>query len=117
MRKSTVRRGIRAICAGVVALIAATFFHGELATFLMLGMDGEARLTFFGFFLAGMLGGFGALVTALGFLQSGSSQPKVRLLPAVIVLFSLIVLFFVLTYTSLTTPTAPRLDPGESINI
>jgi putative flippase GtrA len=117
MRKTTVRRGIRAISAGIAALIAATFFHNELAIFLMLGMDGEARLTFFGFFLAGMLGGFGALVAALGFLQSGSGQPRVRLLPAVVMLFSLVVLFFVLTYTSFTSPPLPVLEKGESIDI
>ncbi|QXE91147.1 hypothetical protein [Geomonas subterranea] len=117
MRKSTVRRGIRSMCAGIIALIAATFFHSELSTFLMLGIAGEARLTFLGFFLAGMLGGFGALVAALGLLQSGEGQPRVRLLPTLVLLFSLIVLFFVLTYTWITSPTAPVLAPGESISI
>lgn len=117
MRKTTVRRGIRAICAGIVALIAATFFHSELAAFLMLGMEGEARLTFLGFFLAGMLGGFGALVAAFGLLQSGAGQPGARLFPAIALLFSLVVLFFVLAYTSLTSPPPPHLEPGESINI
>lgn len=117
MRKTTVRRGIRAMCLGVIALIAATFFHGDLAAILRLGMEGEARLTFLGFFLAGMLGGFGALVTVLGFVQSGAGQPRVRILPTVVLLFSLVVFFFVLTYTWITSPPPPVLEPGESINI
>ncbi|MBU5614826.1 hypothetical protein [Geomonas azotofigens] len=117
MRKSTVRRGIRSICAGIIALIVATFFHGEISTLLMLGLAGEARLTFLGFFLAGMLGGFGVLVAAFGLLQNGQGEPPVRLFPTILLLFSLVVLFFVLTYTWITSPPAPVLAPGESINI
>ncbi|QWV92224.1 hypothetical protein KP004_13475 [Geomonas oryzisoli] len=117
MRKTTVRRGIRAICAGIIALIVATFFHSELSTLLMLGIEGEARLTFLGFFLSGMLGGFGVLMAALGLLQSGVGQPRVRLFPSLVLLFSLVVLFFVFTYTWITTPPPPALPPGESINI
>lgn len=117
MRKRTVRSGIRAICAGIISLIAATFYHAELAGLLSLGVEGEARLTFIGFFLAGVLGGFGVLVAALGLLQSGSSQPRVRLFPSLVFLFSLVALFFVLTYTSITTPPSPRLEQGESITI
>lgn len=117
MRKTTVRSGIRAIAAAILSLTAATFYHEELATLLSLGLEGEARLTFFGFFLAGMLGGFGVLVAALGLLQSGNGNARVRLLPSLLVLFSMVVFFFVLTYTSVTTPPEPRLDSGESITI
>lgn len=117
MRKSTVRRGIRSICAGILALIAATFFHSEISALLMLGIAGEARLTFLGFFLSGVLGGFGVLVAALGLLQNGEGEPRVRLFPTMVLLFSLVVLFFVLTYTWITSPSAPVLAPGESINI
>ena len=117
MRKRTVRTGIKAISAGILSLIAATFFHAELADLLLLGMEGEARITFLGFFLAGVLGGFGVLVSALGLLQSGAGQPRVRLVPSILFLFSLVVLFFALTYTSITTPRPPALQPGESITI
>ncbi|HBA86491.1 MAG TPA: hypothetical protein DCZ75_00480 [Geobacter sp.] len=117
MRKTTVRSGIRFISAGIIALMAATFFHAEIATLLFLGTGGEARLTFLGFFLSGILGGYGVLLTAFGFLRSGAGHPPVRVVPSMIFLFSLIVLFFVLAYTSITTPRAPTLRPGESISI
>ncbi|WP_136514118.1 hypothetical protein [Geomonas edaphica] len=117
MRKTTVRRGIKAINAGLIALIAATFFHSEISALLMLGIAGEARLTFFGFFMAGMLGGFGVLVAALGLVQGSAAESRTRLLPSFMLLFSLVVLFFVLTYTWITTPAPPPLQRGESITI
>lgn len=117
MRKKTVRSGIRAICASIISLMVATFFHDGLAEFFLLGLDGEARLVFFGFFLAGVLGGFGVLVAAIGLLQSEAPHPRARLMPGILLLFFLVFLFFVLAYTSFTTPAPPRLEPGESINI
>jgi hypothetical protein len=117
MRKSTVRRGIRSICVGVVALIVATFFHSDLAIIFRLGLEGEGRLTFVGFFLAGMFGGFGVLLAALGLLQSGTGESRLRLLPSIVLLFCLIGLFFVLTYTWITSPQSLPLAPGDSINI
>ncbi|BCG48061.1 hypothetical protein GEOBRER4_n2929 [Citrifermentans bremense] len=117
MRKRTVRSGIRAISAAIISLMVATFFHGSLAEFFLLGLDGEARLVFFGFFLAGVLGGFGVLVAAIGLLQSETPHPKARLSSSILLLFSLIFLFLVLTYTSFTNPPPSRLAPGESINI
>lgn len=117
MRKSTVRRGIRSICSGVAALIVATFFHGQLAGLLRLGAVGEGRLTFAGFFLAGVFGGFGVLLAALGLLQRDMGEQRTRLLPAIVLLFCLIGLFFVLTYTWITSPQPLPLAPGDSINI
>jgi len=117
MRKKTVRNGIRFIAAGFICLMAATFLHAELARLLFLGIEGEATLTFLGFFLSGVLGGCGVLVAAFGLLQSGANQPRVRLAPTLMLLFFLIVLFFVFAYTTITTPHPPMLEPGESINI
>lgn len=117
MRKKTVRSGIRAIAASIISLMVATFFHDSLAEFLLLGLEGEARLVFCGFFLAGILGGFGVLVAAIGLLQSEASHSRARLAPSILLLLSLVFLFFVLTYTSFTNPAPPRLEPGESISI
>jgi len=117
MRKSTVRSGLRLIAFGVACVMVATFFQEPVARLLFLGMAGEASLTFFGFFLGGMCGGCGVLVAAAGLLQGGGQEREVRLFPTILLLFSLIFLFFVLAYHSITTPAPPRLTPGESISI
>ncbi|HBG07202.1 MAG: hypothetical protein A2075_23810 [Geobacteraceae bacterium GWC2_58_44] len=117
MYKKTVRSGLRLIAVGIVCVMGATFFHDELSRLLFLDLANEARLTFFGFFLGGVCGGCGVLVAAVGLLQSGANEPRVRLVPTVLFLLSLIVLFFVLAYNSVTVPLTPTLPPGESINI
>ena len=117
MRKSTVRSGLRFMGFGIACVIVATFFQEQVSRLLFLGLAGEASLTFLGFFLGGMCGGFGVLIAAAGLLQSAAPGSRVRLAPTVLMLISLIVLFFVLAYHSLTTPSVPRLQPGESISI
>ena len=119
MRKKTVRSGLNFMLAGVVCVIIATFFPVQAATLLLLGIGGDVRVTFLGFFLAGVCGGFGVLVSAAGLLQSGGDDERgVRLAPTVLVLLSLVILFFVLAYNAFTTiPQSPALPRGESINI
>ena len=117
MHKKTVRSGLRLIAAGMVFVMVATFFHDELSRLLFLDMAGEARLTFIGFFLGGACGGFGVLIAAVGLLQTGYNEARLRLAPTIFFLFSLVVLFCVLAYQSITVPMPPRLPPGESVNI
>lgn len=118
MHKKTVRSGLRFMAAGMVLVMAATFFHAQLANLLFLSFENEARLTFLGFFLGGVCGGCGVLVIAVGLLQSSGRESGVRLAPTVFLLFSLIILFFVLAYNSVVTaPVTPVLPSGESINI
>jgi hypothetical protein len=118
MRKKTVRSGLKFMLAGMVCVMIATFYPGEVASLLMLGIGGDVRITFLGFFLGGMCGGCGVLVAATGLLQSGPDERGVRLAPTVLALFSLIILFFVLAYSALVTPpAAPSLPRGQSIDI
>jgi hypothetical protein len=117
MRKRTVKTGLRFIAVGILCVMVATFFHDELSRLFFLDLAGEARLTFLGFFLGGLFSALGVLTAAVGFLQSGYNEARVRLAPTVFLLFSLIVLFFALAYTSVTLPRAPDLPQGESINI
>ena len=117
MRKKTVRSGLRFIAAGIMCVMVATFFHSELSRLFFLDMFNEARLTSLGFFAGGLSGAWGVLVAAAGLLQSGSEEPRVRLAPTVMLLISLIVLFFVLAYNSISIPTAPSLQRGESVDI
>ena len=117
MRKKTVRSGLRLIAAGMLCLMAVTFFSSELAGLLFLGIDGGARLTLLGFLAGGACGGCGVLVAAAGLLQSDSKEARVRLLPTVMLLFSLVTIFFILTYNSIQAPPTKSLPPGESVNI
>ena len=64
MRKKTVRTGLKFLLAGVACVIIATFFPGEAASLLLLGIGGDVRVTFVGFFLGGLCGGCGVLVSA-----------------------------------------------------
>jgi hypothetical protein len=118
MRKKTVRTGLKFMLAGVACVIIATFFPGEAASLLLLGIGGDVRITFVGFFLGGLCGGCGVLVSAAGLLQAGGDERGVRLAPTVLLMLSLVVLFFVLAYNSFTSPPeSPSLQRGESINI
>jgi len=117
MRKKTVRSGLTFMLAGMLSVTVATFFSDELARLLFLGIGGAARITFFGFFLGGMCGGCGVLVSAVGLLQGGGDERGVRLAPTVLLLISLFILFFFLAYKSLTAPESPTLPAGESISI
>jgi hypothetical protein len=118
MRKKTVQTGLKCMLAGIICVIVATFFPGELASLLLLGIGGDLRITFLGFFLGGVCGGFGVLVSIAGLLQAGGEEKGVRLAPTVMLLLSLIVIFFVLAYNAFTTiPQTPPLPRGESINI
>jgi len=103
--------------AGILSVMIATFFPWEVARLLFLGIGGEARVTILGFFLGGLCGGFGVLVSAAGFLQGGADEKVVRLAPTVLLLLSLVILFFVLAFSSITTPRPPTLPRGESIAI
>jgi len=118
MRKRTVRTGLKFMLAGIACVMVATFFPGEASNLLFLGVGGDVRVTFLGFFLGGVCGGCGVLVSAVGLLQAGGNEKGVRLVPTIVLLISLVILFFVLAYSALTSiPATPALPKGESINI
>ena len=117
MRRRTVRSGMRFMAAGVICVILATFFQGQLSRLLFMGMADQARLTFFGFLVGWILSGWGALVAVAGFVQSGQGKETERLAPAFLLLVSLIILFFVLAYNAMTSPPSPQLRQGETVDI
>ena len=45
MRKKTVRTGLKFMLAGVACVTIATFFPGEAASLLFLGIGGDVRIT------------------------------------------------------------------------
>jgi hypothetical protein len=118
MRKRTVRSGLKFMVMGVACVIVATFFPREAADLLLLGIGGDVRVTFLGFFLGGVCGGCGVLVSAVGLVQGGANERAVRLAPTIAMLVSLTLLFFVLAYRSFTAvPEYAPLQRGESITI
>jgi hypothetical protein len=117
MRKRTVRSGLRFMIAGIVCIILATFFPAQMSTLLFLGLPDEAHVSFLGFFVGGVCAGWGIVMTAIGIMQSGIDDIRVRLMPTIMLLFSLVILFFVLAYSSVSRPQPPHLEPGESVNI
>lgn len=117
MRKSTVRYGLKLILAGILSVTVATFFHAEVASLLLLGPGGEAEITLLGFFLGGLTGGCGVLISVGGFLQSGAGDPPVRLGRLFLYILLSVLFFFFLAYRSFTTPTSAPVRPGESIVI
>ncbi len=117
MRKKTVKKGLNLIIAGVVTLILATFFHGNLADILNLSPSGEASLVFMGFLLGGMAGCLGIVITVAGLASSAGKGTDVRLGLTLLILVGALFFYFFLFYDSLTTSEPPRLRPGETINI
>ena len=118
MRKRTVRSGLRYMTFGILSVLVVTFFSSQLAHVLWLGFFGEARLTLFGFFLGGIFGGLGVVVTAAGLLlPGGPGDARLKLVPSVLALIGVVCLFVFLFYNSLATPPVPQLPAGESIRI
>lgn len=118
MRKKTVRSGLRFITAGLLCLLAGTFFPAQLGRLFLLGFDGEAHVTLLGFILGWIFGGCGVLIAAAGLLlQGGADEARLRLAPSIMLLISVIALFCFLVFSSFTVPQTPQLPPGESITI
>ena len=117
MRKRTLRSGMRVMVAAIVCVIVATFFSSQVSRWLFMGMADEGRLSFLLFFMGWVCAGWGTLVAVAGFVQSGAGNEQVKIASTFILLISLIVLFFVLAYNSMITPSVPPLKPGDTINI
>lgn len=118
MRKSTVRKGIRAMTIGILFVMAATFFSYQLSQIFFQDLAGEAHVTLLGFFLGGIFGGCGVVITAAGLLlPAGPQDARLRLGPAVLALIGVILLFVFLVFNSFNTPPPTRLQPGESVTI
>jgi hypothetical protein len=118
MRKKTVRSGVRFITFGILCLMVVTFFHAQLSTIFFLGYGGDAHVTLLGFFLGWLFGGLGVVIAAAGLLLQGrGDESRLRLAPSVLVLLTVVFLFFFLVYNSFTQPPSPQLQRGQSITI
>lgn len=119
MRKRQIRNGLRIILASLGLIILASFFHRELARMLMLSVNSEQLLYNQGIFWAAATGGYGVVVTVLGFVLASDSRDRgVKLLPVILMLFCAVALFFYLLVTSFNSAVEElQQPPGTSITI
>lgn len=119
MRKRSVRNGMRFVLGALLLIILVSFYHGTIADLLRLSMAAEERLYNLGIFWAAAIGGYGAVMTAFGFILPGNARDAgIRLLPLFLLITAAVCLFFLLLATSLSEPPQPeRLKPGQTITI
>lgn len=119
MRKSSVRCGLRFIFAALLMIILASYYHAAVADFFAFSVSAEERFYSLGIFLAAAAGGYGVVLTVLGFVLQGDSRDVgVRLLPVFLMIATAVMFFFFLLISSLNESTTPRhLRPGETITI
>ena len=121
MRKRTVRNGMRLVMTALILIVLVSFYNGQLSDLFSLSSGAESRIYRLGIFWAAAIGGYGVVVTVLGFVLSPLQyDAKVRLLPMVIGISVLIFLFFYLLSSSINAPARDeqrRVRPGETITI
>lgn len=121
MRKRTVRNGMRLVLIALIIIIVASFFHSQITDYFSLSASAESSVYRNGMFWAAAIGGYGAVVTVLGFILSPrKNDSEVRLFPVFIGIATLIFLFFYLLSDAIDTPNGDeqrRVRPGETITI
>ena len=121
MRKRTIRNGMRLIMAALILIVLASFYHIQLSDLFSMSSSAESRIYRLGIFWAAAIGGYGVVVTVLGFVLSPlKNDDKVRLLPILCGLSAMVFLFFYLLSSSIEAPVGDeqrRLRPGETITI
>lgn len=121
MRKRTVRNGMRLVMAALILIILASFYHSQITELFSLSASAERSIYRNGMFWAAALGGYGAVVSVLGFVLSpDKNNGEVRLLPDVICISFIIFIFFYLLSSAIDAPMREeqrRLRPGETITI
>ncbi len=121
MRKRTVRNGMRLVVAALILIIVASFFHSRISDLFLLSASAGSSLYRNGIFWAAAIGGYGVVVTVLGFILSPrKNDAEVRLLPAFMGIALLMFLFFYLLSDAIDTPARDeqrRVRPGETITI
>jgi hypothetical protein len=112
---------MRLVLAALIMIIVASFFHSRITDFFSLSASAEVRFYRNGMFWAAAIGGYGAVVTVLGFILSPrKNDTEVRLFPVFMGIATLIFLFFYLLSDAIDTPTGEELRPvrpGETITI
>ena len=121
MRKRTVRNGMRLVLAALIMIIVASFFHSRITDLFSLSAAAGSSVYRNGMFWAAAIGGYGAVVTVLGFILSPRKiDAEVRLFPVFMGIATLIFLFFYLLSDAIDRPVRDEqrpVRPGETITI
>jgi hypothetical protein len=118
MRRRQVRNGLRIILISIVLIMLVSFFNSDLARLFSLPIQWQQRLYSEGIFWSAAIGGYGVIVTVLGFLISSDTRDRgIRLLPVITMLLLSVALFFYLLISSLNSAVIEPQKPGTSISI
>src|SRR6266704_6944930 len=112
---------MRLIMAAMILIVMASFYHIELSDLFSLSPASESQFYRLGIFWSAAIGGYGVMMTVLGFaLSPRKDDAQVRLLPIFLCIFAMLFLFFYLLSSSINAPARDeqrRLRPGETITI
>jgi hypothetical protein len=121
MRKRTIRNGLRLVLAALSLIIFVSFYLGNLGDLLAFNHETESRIYQSGIFLAAVMGGYGVVSAAFGFVLTADKRDSaIRVLPVFMMIMATVSLFFYLLAASFDAPHKPRLErlrPGETITI
>jgi hypothetical protein len=121
VRKRTVRNGMRLLFAALIIIVVVSFFHSRITDFFSLSASAASSVYRNGMFWAAAIGGYGVVMTVLGFILSPrKNDAEVRLLPVFMGIATLIFLFFYLLSDAMDSPSGDeqrRVRPGETITI
>jgi len=118
MRRKTVRSGLRLLSAAIFLLILGAFYSRDLAGMLFFSPGGALEFVQLAFFWSGLLGGIGIIMICAGLLRATVHTERIRVLPSLALLLTLLGLFFLLFMRALTAPPVQQpLQPGETLVI
>jgi hypothetical protein len=118
LRRGAVVAGIRFITAGVVVVIAATYFSDFVARIFNLGTDAQNRFIVVGLTWGAIFGCTGIVTATAGFLAYGrEGEKRITLLRPLLILVFALLLFFILFFYRGGKKEAEPLRPGETITI
>ena len=117
MRQRTVKYGLNLTTAAVLLVVVTTFFHVQVGSIAGLTASQDTRLVFIGLFWGGVCGFLGIVVAVAGLLRDSAPEGKTALMPALVILAGAIVLFFLLLYSSFSSPGPSTPGRGETVII
>lgn len=107
--------------AALIVIVLASFYHVQLSDLFFMTPASEVHTYGLAMFWAAAIGGWGVVLTVLGFaLSPRKDDPHVRIMPIFIGIITMIFLFFFLlshSFDASDRNEQRRLRPGETITI